>query len=195
MFIEAEIVSTEERYCDVLNTLLNELIQPMFDLGYVDDKYSHQIRSSLPKMYEFHQHLLAKLQDIDGNDTVCAVLNACIKKKREHFIDIYNEFIKDYNGILDLFGITFHGSSSSELNRFLQMKRQERKPLSAFLILPVQRVPRYILLLRDLLKNTEETSDDYGLIQEAVGMIKDITLILNERKRAIENVSQCLQIQ
>eukprot|EP01084_Bolivina_argentea_P190651 327553_1 len=37
--IEAEIISTEKRYHDDLQTLLNELIQPMLDNGYVEQKY------------------------------------------------------------------------------------------------------------------------------------------------------------
>jgi len=38
----------------------------------------------------------------------------------------------------------------------------------SFLIMPVQRIPRYILLLRDIHKYTREHSEDYNLIKEAI---------------------------
>jgi len=38
----------------------------------------------------------------------------------------------------------------------------------SFLIMPVQRIPRYILLLRDIHKYTRESSVDYKLIKDAI---------------------------
>jgi len=38
----------------------------------------------------------------------------------------------------------------------------------SFLIMPVQRIPRYILLLRDIHKYTREASADYKLINDAI---------------------------
>ena len=58
-------------------------------------------------------------------------------------------WMMEYNDILDLFGTTFYGNKP--LNIFLKQKRKEKKPLTNFLILPVQRVPRYILLLKELI--------------------------------------------
>ena len=59
----------------------------------------------------------------------------------------------------------------------------------------MQRIPRYILLLSEYRKNTEESSADFENIENAVKMIHDIAEKINERKRKIENLSQCLQIQ
>ena len=214
-FIEQEIITTEETYVDGLNTLLTKLIQPIFDNGYVDKKYYDQIRSSSPKIYEFHKNFLEKLREVyrqnhaeniaggESEDivevknrnkkTLASVFNNCIKDHRQQFMEMYIEFIKDYDGILDLFGTTFHGNV--ELAEFLTAKRKERKPLSGFLIIPVQRIPRYILLLTDLKANTEKDCEDYQDIHDAVEMIRDITNEINEKKRKIENLSQCLQIQ
>ena len=96
---------------------------------------------------------------------------------------------------------------------------RERKPLSGFLILPVQRVPRYILLLNNLRKCTDTTAPDYKVIggmsicvicayfvlsilvhfdlfdSEAIELIESIAKDINDRKAKIENYTQCLQIQ
>eukprot|EP01083_Nonionella_stella_P145604 456575_1 len=199
--IEAEIISTEKRYHDDLQTLLNELIQPMFDNGYVEQKYYDTIRSSLPKIEQYHKLFLDELNQVfldkdsdkHKRQSLPSVFNQFFSEHKDTFVDIYGEFIKDYETILDLIGSTFHGNV--ELDAFLKEKRKERKPLTSFLILPIQRVPRYILLLTDLRKNTEETSDDYKDITEAVEMIRGITVSINEKKREIENLSTCLHIQ
>ena len=112
--------------------------------------------------------------------TLASVFNNCIKDHKEQFMEMYMEFVKDYDGILDLFGSTFHGNL--ELEEFLTLKRKERKPLSGFLIIPVQRIPRYILLLTDLRANIEKDCEDYQDIDDAVEMIKDITNEINEKK-------------
>eukprot|EP01083_Nonionella_stella_P193731 715159_1 len=180
-----EIVSTEETYVQGLDTLLNDLIQPIFDYGCVDKIYYTQTRSSLPQIFDFHRGFLNKLNhvfdDPNNNESLPSVFNKCIKQNKEEFIDKYVEFVNDYDNILDLFGKTFDGNL--ELEQFLAHKRKEGKPLSRFLILPVQRVPRYILLLTDLQKNTDITSSDYNDIRDAVEMIVDITQEINERKK------------
>ena len=301
-FIEQEIVATEATYYDGLDTLLNEMILPLFKNKYIDKKYYKQITSSIPKLVAFHEAFLdemnaiyddkeneeqqmnaveiynkleklmdilkisekAKVEmrrlskdkkilmikehdaknkdDIDNKmeklmdslkmsenarvamralskdkklqmiqeyefmnkplstktkktkkQSLAKVFNECIMKNKEEFVDIYIEFIKDYKAICDLFGKTFH--KNDKLQEFLKQKRAENKPLSHFLILPVQRVPRYVLLLTELKKNTATFSEDYKDINDAVEMIKDITSEINEKKRKIENLAQCMQIQ
>merc|ERR1719474_2103388 len=107
--------------------------------------------------------------------------------------ELYLEYIGNYEKLLDLFGAKQH--RNQQLTAFLREKRREKKPLSGFLILPVQRIPRYILLLRDLKKNTAETASDYEVIDECRVMIESITKEIEERKAKIENLSQCMQIQ
>eukprot|EP01084_Bolivina_argentea_P249898 418495_1 len=194
-FIEQEIVSTEETYVNGLYTLLNELIQPMFDYGYVNKKYYNKVRSTAPIIFEFHKLFLNKLNKvyIEKDCSLSSVFNEYITEKKEMFINMYLTYLNEYDMILDLFGKTFHGNN--KLDEFLYEKRGEGKPLSGHLILPVQRVPRYILLLKDLLNNTEKSSNDYKDIRDAVEMINDITREINDRKRKIENLSQLLQIQ
>ena len=48
--------------------------------------------------------------------------------------------------------------------------------LPAFLICPVQRLPRYLLILRDLQKCTPEDHPDYPNLQAAFSLIKEYFL-------------------
>ena len=42
-----------------------------------------------------------------------------------------------------------------------EVVKRDMIPLLSYLILPVQRIPRYNMLLRDLVKQTEESHPDY----------------------------------
>lgn len=62
--------------------------------------------------------------------------------------------------------------------------------------MPVQRIPRYILLLEDLLKNTpDELKEEKDKLNEAYNKIKEIAAFLNDSKRRAETSSKLLNIQ
>eukprot|EP01084_Bolivina_argentea_P037028 68456_1 len=196
-YVEQEIIHSEETYCQGLETLLNELIQPMFDNNYINKKYYKQIRSSLPELLEFHKDFLCHFEyfsDLNTeNKTVVNVFKDYIMENKKQFLDINIDYIKDYQTICALFGVEFHGNEKLDL--FLKEKRKEMKPLSSFLMMPIQRVPRYIYFLNHLQNSTDEKSNDYKVINDAVDMMEGIKKEINERKEKIENLAQCLQIQ
>lgn len=66
--------------------------------------------------------------------------------------------------------------------------RQEckRQSLSELLIRPVQRLPSVILLLTDILKNTEKNNSDHKFLKLAIDKIKEVLMHINEDKRKTE---------
>ncbi|PRP88360.1 hypothetical protein PROFUN_03274 [Planoprotostelium fungivorum] len=56
-----------------------------------------------------------------------------------------------------------------------------------FLIMPIQRIPRYVLLLKELLKNTPYLHLDYSNLSTALEKIKSIARMLNEKRRETED--------
>jgi len=66
--------------------------------------------------------------------------------------------------------------------------------LGAFLILPVQRIPRYVLLIMDLIKNTELDHHDYASLTEALSKMKTVADHIEESIIAAENSQKCLAI-
>lgn len=69
------------------------------------------------------------------------------------------------------------------------MKKPEFKglTLNAYLIMPVQRVPRYVMLLSDLLKSTPDTHTDFEPIKTALELVKGFADFINTNKAAAEN--------
>ena len=54
------------------------------------------------------------------------------------------------------------------------------------MIMPVQRIPRYILLLTDYLKSTPAENQDSVDVKKALTIVKDVATKLNQNKREHE---------
>jgi hypothetical protein len=65
----------------------------------------------------------------------------------------------------------------------------------ALLIMPVQRIPRYVLLLRELIKYTLADDPDLGNLNKALSKMMNVAEEINAKKRDAENLAQIQQIQ
>ncbi|KYR01172.1 pleckstrin (PH) domain-containing protein [Tieghemostelium lacteum] len=88
----------------------------------------------------------------------------------------------------------------SAVNQFLQKQQTDQRcnglDLASMLIMPVQRLPRYVLLLNELLKTCP--SDNHmisKLLSRCIQVIKDTTIFINEAKRDDENFNRVLLLQ
>lgn len=61
-----------------------------------------------------------------------------------------------------------------------------RQSLQELLITPVQRLPRYALLLDAIRKKTPDNLPDHKLLQEAIAKVEDVLTHINEDKRKTE---------
>lgn len=80
------------------------------------------------------------------------------------------------------------------------VSQQERLPhisrkLEALLIVPIQRVPRYRLLLSELVNYTERTESDHSILQAALLQIEAVAHHINEQIREQENMQRMIKIQ
>jgi hypothetical protein len=66
--------------------------------------------------------------------------------------------------------------------------------LDSILIAPIQRVPRYELLLKELLKHTGEDHPDYTDLVAALATVQKVALNMNENVHTVENELQLIVI-
>lgn len=67
--------------------------------------------------------------------------------------------------------------------------------LSSFIINPIQQLPRYIMLLSDLLRNTASDHPDHANIGIALDKMKKLTEDVNEKKRESETTAAIVNVQ
>ena len=126
-----------------------------------------QFLSQIETMYLVNLHFLEDLEDrIDqiwdaANTTIGDVFLDYVTQFR-----VYADYARNFDYAMD------QCRESQELREYI--KQCEKSPLcegqsfSSFAILPIQRLPRYGLLLRNLLKETAADHPDHGPLAEAL---------------------------
>jgi len=173
-----------------LSTLCEVIIQPLLKSNYISHDLAHSIFSNLDyKIIKIHVILLQELEKrIQAwhnyqplGDIFC------------HFADefkSYHHYITNYNDSLEL--LTKERQSNPPFDNFLKEARNGTRcknlGASDFLIMPIQRLPRYELLLSDLLRNTEVDTLDHKNIKDALSQVKDTVNYINDLKRQQDSV-------
>lgn len=63
-------------------------------------------------------------------------------------------------------------------------------PLEGFLLTPIQKVCKYPLQLKELVKYTWPNHPDHRSLREALDAMKGIATLINERKRKMESLEK-----
>uniref|UniRef100_A0A8B9RNV6 Phosphatidylinositol-3,4,5-trisphosphate-dependent Rac exchange factor 2 n=1 Tax=Astyanax mexicanus TaxID=7994 RepID=A0A8B9RNV6_ASTMX len=67
-------------------------------------------------------------------------------------------------------------------------RKNTEVPLEGYLVAPIQRICKYPLLLRELLKRTPKKHNDFPQVQEALQVMKAVCSSINEAKRQMEKL-------
>jgi FYVE/RhoGEF/PH domain-containing protein 5/6 len=110
---------------------------------------------------------------------------------------LYSGYAKDYEDVARLL-VGYKKDTRLGFAAFLE-KCQKRsnceKSFESLLILPIQRIPRYKLLLERLLRHTPNGHFDKVYLTEAVSRVAFATSLINETVRRQENLEMLLQTQ
>jgi len=61
--------------------------------------------------------------------------------------------------------------------------------------MPVQRIPRYVLLLTEMVRKTPKDHPDYKDLEAALSKIQEVAETMNASKRDAENIHKIHEIQ
>jgi len=110
---------------------------------------------------------------------------------------MYTTYTTNFNKAMTLLNQTQSNSMGfiNVLDYLRDLPLCENLELGSFLILPVQRIPRYVLLLTDLISNTANTHEDYSLLNESLTLMKTVADELDYAIQDEENRNKCFEIQ
>ena len=82
--------------------------------------------------------------------------------------------------------------TSCHIPLFPQRSKQStgRLSLDDLLIKPVQRIPRYVLFIKDLLKHTSSSHPDHAPLQQALSELTGLAERVNESEREMARINQ-----
>eukprot|EP00475_Leptophrys_vorax_P019975 TRINITY_DN2736_c0_g1_i1.p1 TRINITY_DN2736_c0_g1~~TRINITY_DN2736_c0_g1_i1.p1 ORF type:complete len:725 (+),score=210.00 TRINITY_DN2736_c0_g1_i1:40-2214(+) len=188
--VREEIISTEKTYIASLKILIEKFAHPLKanDKCGVTQEQAARIFSNVEIISHFHDKLYEELQrpEVNVGD---------IFQKYADFLKMYTQYLNGYETSMTVINSL---GSSKQFKSFLESRRQDPEvtlDLMSYLILPVQRIPRYELLLREFLKNTPEGHPEREVLAGAFEKVQSIAQHINESKRRVENMSKVLAIQ
>jgi hypothetical protein len=112
------------------------------------------------------------------------------------FFKIYIEYANNYDAAHEQFDQLI--DSSEAFVRFceaMELRDGLDLGLEDLLIMPVQRLPRYVMLLESLLKYTPAVHPDRDALQQAATKIQEISQQINDTNREVEQRRRVFEIQ
>jgi hypothetical protein len=147
------------------------------------------------QILKVNQQLLAELQKTAAEGTIGKVF-----KTMGHFLKLYTVYINSYEQAHELFGklTKKENKQYSKFQDFLQQAFLDpilkKNNFGSLHILPVQRVPRYVLLLKAALEVTADNHPDFNDLKEALDIVSVIAKFVNESKRTNEESNILLEL-
>ena len=192
--VHAELLHTEQTYTKSLQSAVDCYLLPLQQrVNSGELKLTTQdastLFSNLSAILSFHLLLQADLASTPADHVGEVFL------KYADYLKMYTVYVSNYSQCLALVSKL---SMQKDFARFLSTQRNGRNSggldLMSYLIQPIQRIPRYEMLLTQLVKFAPYASAGQSL-SSALTKIHGIALLVNERKREAENASFILEIQ
>ncbi|XP_052324233.1 rho guanine nucleotide exchange factor 17-like [Oncorhynchus keta] len=190
------LLDTEQSYVESLRTLIQGYMRPLKqpDSGsLVDPSLVDEMFYQIPEILEHHEHFLEQvtgcISQWHDKQTVGQLLIQSFSK--EILANIYSAYIDNFLNAKD--AVRIAKEAKPAFLKFLETSMRENKEKQALgdlMIKPVQRIPRYELLVKDLLKHTPEEHPDHPLLLDAQRDIKRLAEKINKGRRSAEEVER-----
>lgn len=196
-----EIVETERKYCTCLWILINHFSESLSASELLSEKdISIIFPSCLRRIYthhcEFFDQLENRLVNWSESSTVADLFSDLFEADDEHsqcglFMQ-YQAFVDAFPAAL--LRIRKLCQRNTELHKFVKdLESQgccEGLDVGAYLLTPIQRIPRYVLLLKQLVRCTDDAHPDFILVDSCLLKLGEFLSRLNESiKQSMELVS------
>ncbi|XP_073802992.1 FYVE, RhoGEF and PH domain-containing protein 4 isoform X3 [Danio rerio] len=197
--ISSELLQTERAYVSRLHLLdqvfcvrlTEEALKGSFPVDVVKG-----IFSNVGSIYTFHSQFLlpdleTRMSQWDSKPRVGDVL-----AQLAPFLRMYAEYVKNFDSAMELLKLWME--RSTQFSAIIQdIQSQEvcgSLTLQHHMLEPVQRVPRYEMLLKDYLKKLPEDDEDRSQAQKSLNIISMAATHSNMAIRKMENLKKLMEI-
>ncbi|XP_057269745.1 FYVE, RhoGEF and PH domain-containing protein 3 isoform X3 [Pezoporus wallicus] len=194
--IANELLHTEEAYVKRLHLLDQVFCTKLSEAG-ISSEVITGIFSNISSIYCFHgQFLLPELktritQEWNANPRLGDIL-----QKLAPFLKMYGEYVKNFDRAMDMVNTCMQRSSPFK-DVVQNIQKQEvcgNLTLQHHMLEPVQRIPRYELLLKDYLKKLPEESPDRKDAEKSLELISTAANHSNAAIRKMEKMHRLLEV-
>uniref|UniRef100_A0A4W3GG35 Phosphatidylinositol 3,4,5-trisphosphate-dependent Rac exchanger 2 protein n=1 Tax=Callorhinchus milii TaxID=7868 RepID=A0A4W3GG35_CALMI len=192
-----EILKTESDYVETLEFLVSAFLQRMIQhaASKVDKNVTEEtvktLFSNIEDILAVHKEFLGMIEEcLQPEPGAQHELGSCFLQFKNRF-SIYDEYCSNHEKAQRLL---------LELNKIRSVRtfllgcmllggpKNPDVPLEGYLVAPIQRICKYPLLLKELMKRTPKKHNDYVAVLEALQAMKTVCSTINEAKRQMEKL-------
>ncbi|GAM24602.1 hypothetical protein SAMD00019534_077770 [Acytostelium subglobosum LB1] len=200
-YIAQEILSTEKKYINNLNRIITIFMLPLRDKSTTKEKILsvddiNKIFMNIETIFSLHKAFITDFEKrIESWSDTQKIGDIFLKLAP--YLRSYTLYSNQYNeSILQLSSLQkANPAFQSFLAKCLLKPASKGLNLSSYLIMPIQRIPRYKLLLDTLLAKSPESHVDYADLKEALDKVGSIAQLLDERLLQFQVQHKVLDIQ
>ncbi|XP_069100888.1 FYVE, RhoGEF and PH domain-containing protein 4-like isoform X2 [Argopecten irradians] len=198
--IAEELFKTEKAYVSRLY-LLDQIFQARVREenkahNFLSVEVMNQMFSNITSIYQFHNNFLLPQLENRMKEWESLPKIGDLMRSNAPFLKLYTEYVKNFDHAMNLINVWSEKSS-----RFAAIMQEIQKTpecgsltLQHHMLDPVQRVPRYQLLLQDYLKHLPEDSPDRENAEVALELVTKAASHSNEAMKKIEKFHKLLEI-
>jgi hypothetical protein len=190
--IVKEILTTEDKYVKQLTVLVNVYMKALESLGesLLPAAKIRSIFSEIKVIVSYNTVILNMLQARVQKWFESEQVLGDIFLRFTDFLKVYTAYVNNYNESMST--MQDQMINNPAFSEAMQQSREHPSvagmEMSSYLIMPIQRIPRYVMLLTDLFKNTPETHKDYTPLKDALTKMENVAQYVNKKKREAENL-------
>ncbi|XP_032904337.1 rho guanine nucleotide exchange factor 10-like protein isoform X2 [Amblyraja radiata] len=197
--ILSTIVQSERSYVESLKRILQEYKKPLLE---AEPKLMslrklrvvfHRLKEVLQCHSMFQIALSSRVAEWDATEKIGDLFVASFSKSM--VLDVYSDYVNNFTNAMAL--IKKACLTKPAFLEFLKKKQasnSDRITLYGLMVKPIQRFPQFILLLQDMLKNTQRGHADRLSLQLALTELETLAEKLNEQKRLVDQVAEIQQL-
>lgn len=191
-----ELLQTEEAYVKRLNLLDQVFCARLTEVGIPTDVITG-IFSNISCIYRFHhQFLLPELHTRITREWSHNPRIGDILQKLAPFLKMYGEYVKNFDRAMELVS-TWTQRSTNFKTTVQNIQKQDvcgNLTLQHHMLEPVQRIPRYELLLKDYLKKLPDGAPDRKYAENALELISTAANHSNAAIRKMEKMHKLMEV-
>ncbi|KXJ23729.1 Protein still life, isoforms C/SIF type 2 [Exaiptasia diaphana] len=192
-----ELLDTERSYVKDLKLLLNRYLDPLKDESFMSQSEVKALVGTVDEILDFQKTFFQELKkaieseagfeefdEISKFQNVIYTIGETFLNYTEHF-KLYSAFCSSHSRLVELLST----GQNEDLRNFLNArnpKNQHSGTLESYLIKPIQRILRYPLLMRTILKALDKKSEEHEVLLEAVVAVEKVATHINEMQRITE---------
>eukprot|EP01101_Sappina_pedata_P008649 TRINITY_DN4838_c0_g1_i2.p1 TRINITY_DN4838_c0_g1~~TRINITY_DN4838_c0_g1_i2.p1 ORF type:complete len:783 (+),score=159.09 TRINITY_DN4838_c0_g1_i2:304-2652(+) len=189
-----EIITTEISFVKSLNIVINKYMKPFQSDPEISRVCGDEVQTIFAGIESIESLNSALLRDLQVSFFRTTVSIGRIFLKMLPFMKMYSAYINNYSKALSSLVKCQLNKPFADFLLALECDKKELR-IHDYLIMPIQRAPRYVLLFQDLLKYTSESHIDYANLEELLGELQKITMVINESRRNAEQTERLMKLQ